>query len=118
MINWSLDQTNVAGLRKTSPLHIIMIIWIRGKRKSGKTTLAKQLLERMDAVWLDGDQMRASICEDLGFSDEDRMKNNIRIAKLAKVLDDQGYDVIVSTICPGKIKEAVFNITGCRFIEI
>ena len=95
-----------------------MILWIRGKRKSGKTTLAKQLLERMDAVWLDGDAMRASISEDLGFSDEDRLKNNVRIAKLSKVLEDQGFTVIVSTICPDYAKETVFNLTGCRFIEI
>ena len=94
-----------------------MIIWIRGPRKSGKTTLAKQLLERMNAVWLDGDDMR-TMWPDLGFSEQDRLVNNIRVAKLAKILEDQGHDVIVSTICPDYCKEDVFNITGCRFIEL
>lgn len=94
-----------------------MIIWIRGARKSGKTTLAKQLLERMDAIWLDGDMVR-SIWTDLGFSDEDRLENNKRVARLAKAIEDQGRDVIVSTICPDNCKEEVFNITGCKFIEL
>lgn len=94
-----------------------MIIWIRGERKSGKTTLAKQLLERMDAVWLDGDMVRG-IWTDLGFSEADRLENNKRVARLAKAIEDQGRDVIVSTICPFYCKEEVFNITGCRFIEI
>lgn len=94
-----------------------MIIWIRGKRKSGKTTLAKQLLERMDAVWLDGDMVRA-VWTDLGFTDKDRLENNLRVARLAKAMEDQGRDVIVSTICPDHCKEEVFNITGCKFIEL
>ena len=94
-----------------------MIIWIRGPRKSGKTTLAKQLLERMDAVWLDGDSVR-TIWPEIGYSDQDRLTNNIRVAKLAKIIEDQGRDVIVSTICPDHCKEEVFNICGCRFIEL
>jgi adenylylsulfate kinase-like enzyme len=95
-----------------------MILWIRGKRKSGKTTLAKQFMSKMKAVHLDGDDMRASISADLGFSDEDRLKNNIRIAKLAKILENQGNDVIVSTICPDHVVEEVFNLTGCKFINL
>ena len=96
-----------------------MIIWCRGKRKSGKTTLAKQLQKLMpNSLILDGDEMRDSISKGLGFSDEDRMENNLRIARLAKILEAQGFPVIVATICPGKIKKEVFHITGCRFIEL
>jgi len=96
-----------------------MIIWIRGARKIGKTTLAKQLQKLMPgSLILDGDDMRDSISRGLGFSDEDRLENNVRIARLAKILEAQGFPIIVSTICPGEIKEAVFNITGCRFIEL
>lgn len=95
-----------------------MIIWITGERKSGKTTLAKELCKKMNAINLDGDEMRNSISVGLGFSDEDRLENNKRIARLAKVLESQGFDVICSTICPGSIKEEVFNITGCKFIHL
>lgn len=96
-----------------------MILWVKGPRKSGKTTTAKKLIALMPgSIHLDGDDMRASISEDLGYEEKDRRENNIRIAKLAKVLEGQGFPVIVSTICPGNIKEEVFHITGCNFIEI
>ena len=95
-----------------------MILWIRGARKSGKTTLAKELAWKMDAIHLDGDDIRASISKDLSFSEEDRTENNERIARLAKILENQGFDVVISTICPDYVKESVFYITGCRFIEL
>jgi len=95
-----------------------MIIWVTGERKSGKTTLARELCAKMGAVNLDGDEMRASVSEGLGFSEEDRKENNRRIAKLAKVLEEQGFDVVCSTICPEYCREEVFNITGCRFINL
>ena len=95
-----------------------MIIWITGKRKSGKTTLGKELSSKLKAIHLDGDDMRASITEGLGFSDEDRLENNKRIAKLAKILENQGWDVVCSTICPDHVRDDVFNITGCKFINL
>jgi len=97
-----------------------MIIWITGKRKSGKTTLAKELCSKMNAINLDGDEMRNSVSTEFGFSDIDRFDNNIRIAKLAKVLEKQGFDVVVSTICPdvNKLRAEIFLITGCKFINI
>ena len=95
-----------------------MIIWIRGRRGVGKTTLAKELAKKMNAILLDGDIMRASISKDLGFSDADRLENNLRIARLAKVLEEQGRDVVVATICPGKIKQEVYWVCKCRFINL
>ena len=95
-----------------------MIIWIRGRRGVGKTTLAKELAKKMNAILLDGDIMRASISKDLGFSDADRLENNLRIARLAKILEEQGRDVVVATICPGKIKQEVYWVCKCRFINL
>lgn len=96
-----------------------MIIWIRGQRGAGKTTLAKELRYKIKgSVLLDGDDMRMSISTDLGFSDTDRLENNKRIAKLAKILNEQGHDVIVATICPGKIKQEVYYICKCKFIDL
>lgn len=48
---------------------------------------------------LDGDEMRCSVSEDLGFSKDDRVKHNIRIAKLAAILA-KDVNVIVSLITP------------------
>jgi len=75
-----------------------MILWITGNSGSGKSMLGRVL--SVGRVWLDGDDMRG-VWPGLGYSREDRWENNMRIARLAKVLnDDQGIDVIVSSICP------------------
>lgn len=95
-----------------------MILWITGKRNSGKTTLAREFCEKMGAINLDGDDMRESISEELGFDENDRMENNLRIARLAKVLERQGFDIVVSTICPEYVREEVWNITACKFIHL
>ncbi len=94
-----------------------MIQWIYGESGVGKTTLARKLIDQR-TVHLDGDDMRR-VWTDLGFTDADRLTNNVRIAHLARVLDRQGFNVVVSTICPTeKIRAAVKAITGCTFIHI
>jgi len=93
-----------------------MITWLTGNSGAGKTTLANKM--RRHEILLDGDAMRA-VWPGLGFTKADRWKNNLRIARLAKELDRQGFDIIVSTICPyRKLREEVRHITGCRFIYI
>ena len=93
-----------------------MVLWISGRSKSGKSTLAHKISQGKWIV-LDGDAMRKSISEDLGFSKEDRWKHNLRVAKLARELDAQGFDVIVATICPyQELRKKVQEITGCKFI--
>jgi len=93
-----------------------MITWITGQSGSGKTTLANKM--RKNEVMLDGDMMR-DVWTDLGLSKKDRYEQNFRIARLAKKLEEQGFDVIVSTICPyRKLREEVKKITNCRFIYL
>ena len=76
------------------------IIWLTGNVGSGKTSLAYLLKERLNAVVLDGDELRASISVDLGFSKDDRDEHNMRVARLAKLLNSQGFNVVVSVIAP------------------
>lgn len=93
------------------------IQWVYGPSGSGKTTLARKLLDAR-TVHLDGDDMRR-VWTDLAFSDADRETQNIRIANLTRVLDRQGFNVVVSTICPTReLRDKVFSICGCTFIEI
>lgn len=93
-----------------------MITWITGNSGAGKTTLARRL--RKTEIILDGDELRA-IWPGLGFTKEDRIEQNMRAARLAKNLEDQGFDVIVSTICPFKdLRAQVQEITGCRFVYL
>ena len=95
-----------------------MIYWIVGESGSGKSTLARRMLTE-NTVHLDGDEMRATICKDLGFNDEDRLENNLRIARLARLMADKGFDVVVSTICPTKeMRQQVYWITKCRFVKM
>jgi len=95
-----------------------MIWWLYGDSGAGKTTLAKQLA-RKETICLDGDEMRKTISKELGFSKEDRKENNYRIARLAKLFSDKGFDVIVSTICPYKeLRKEVYHICKCRFIKV
>jgi adenylylsulfate kinase len=91
-----------------------MITWIAGNSGSGKTTLAKKLIKPGE-ILLDGDSMRT--CWTLGFSEEDRRENNLRVAKIAKMLDLQGFNIIVAMICPYRdLREQVKEITNCRFV--
>lgn len=75
------------------------VIWLTGQSGSGKTSIAQMLKKRIGGIMLDGDDMRQSVSNDLGFSKNDRITHNIRIAKLAKVLA-QDTQIIVSLITP------------------
>ena len=77
-----------------------MIIWLTGNTKAGKTTLAYLLKERIGGVILDGDEMRDSISLGATLSKDDRHEHNLRVARLARVLEQQGHNVIVSVIAP------------------
>jgi adenylylsulfate kinase-like enzyme len=75
------------------------VIWITGNSGSGKSTLARLLRPHLNAVVLDGDEMRRSISTELGFSMEDRLTQNKRVSRLARELSKQ-CNVIVAVIAP------------------
>lgn len=108
-----------------------MILFIVGNTTAGKTTAAKNILDLLDfssliefrqkPVWLDGDVVR-TIWPGLGFSKEDRIENNMRAVRLAKVLQSQGFNVIISMICPyrelrDKIRDMLGESVKFLFIE-
>lgn len=74
-----------------------VVYWFHGNSGSGKTKLAMSY-DVPNKIVLDGDDFRE--CWDLGFSKEDRWEHNIRIAKIARLLSVQGFNVCVATICP------------------
>jgi adenylylsulfate kinase len=68
---------------------------------------------------LDGDNLRASLNSNLGFSDEDRAENVRRVAETAKLLASLGVIVIVSVITPRRELRAVAGrIIGGDFHEV
>lgn len=97
-----------------------MIVWLTGNSGSGKTTIAQALCERIpQIVWLDGEQLRASISTDCGFSKNDRVRHNIRVARLAKLLCDQGHLVVVSVIAPFRqLRKIVTDICNPRWVWV
>ncbi len=85
------------------------VIWICGNSGAGKTTLAKELAKDYTFVHLDGDDLRSVWT--LGFSREDRFEQNLRTARLAKMMHDQGHRVIVTLICPyEELRDAIDKI--------
>lgn len=96
-----------------------MILWLTGNSQSGKTTLARRLARgQKNTIILDGDKLR-QIWPGLGLSKEDRWEQNLRAARLAKELDDQGLCVIVAVIAPYEdLRREIDTICGCNFIHI
>ncbi len=85
-------------------------VWFTGLPSSGKTTLANAVANKFKFVYndrqiiiLDGDEVRKTLCSDLGFSEEDRTNNIFRVAQLAKFLNSKGYYVLCSLITPLEI---------------
>ena len=77
-----------------------MIFWFTGQPGSGKTTLGKALIERLDnAFHIDGDDLRG-LSHNVDYSEQGRI-NNIRMAKsIAMYLDNKEHDVVVSLVAP------------------
>lgn len=86
-----------------------MIIQIIGLPGSGKTTLATALKERINAIHLNADYIRATVNSDLGFAIEDRIEHARRLGEMARMLSGQGHTVIVDFICPTSLTRAAFG---------
>ncbi len=77
-----------------------MIFWFTGQPGSGKTTLGKALLEKLDGAFhIDGDDLR-ELVHNVDYSEQGRI-NNIRMAQsIAMFLDNKEQDVVVSVVAP------------------
>lgn len=84
-----------------------MKILIFGLPGSGKTTLAKYLVDFLgsDTVWYNADEVR-TMYDDWDFSDEGRLRAATRMRDLMNEADEVGFDVICDFICPtNKLRE-------------
>jgi adenylylsulfate kinase len=85
--------------------HKSVILWFTGLSGSGKSTLAHAVEENLyqkgcRTIVLDGDNVRHGLCNDLGFSDEDRKENIRRIAELSKITIESGVIALTAFISP------------------
>jgi len=76
-----------------------MKILIMGLPGSGKTTLAKKLVEMFNAVWLNADEVRKE-ADDWDFSEEGRKRQSLRMWSFAEEAVDANRTVVADFICP------------------
>ena len=74
-------------------------ILIMGLPGSGKTTLASKLKLKINAVWINADQVRKE-ANDWDFSAEGRVRQSLRMKKISDEIIDNGKHVIADFICP------------------
>ena len=79
------------------------VFWITGLSGAGKSTVGERLWRQLraagrGAIFLDGDELRATIAEDLGHLIHDRRRSAMRNGRLCRLLAEQGIDVVCATI--------------------
>ena len=102
-----------------------MILWFTGLSGSGKSTLANALEEKlyslnMKTYVLDGDNVRKGLCNDLGFSEKDRVENIRRIGEVSNLMMDAGLIVMSAFISPFRSDRRIVRklVKKDHFIEI
>ena len=98
-------------------------VWLTGLPSAGKTTIAAALGDRLRAEGhrvelLDGDEVRTNLCQELGFSREDRDTNIARIGYVAGKLSKHGVAVLVAAISPYREARDRVRSTVDTFIEV
>lgn len=95
-----------------------MMVWFTGLSGSGKSTVAlgveRELAKRgVLCRILDGDNIRAGINSNLGFSEEDRRENIRRIAEIGKLFVQTGIVTLACFVSPTeKIRQLARTIIG------
>jgi bifunctional enzyme CysN/CysC len=98
---FTVDRERRAALKAQRP----KVLWLTGLSASGKSTLANRV-ERLlhdqgvHTYVLDGDNLRAGLSSDLGFTAEDRKENVRRVAEVAHLMYDAGLVVVVALVSP------------------
>lgn len=81
-----------------------LIIWLTGYPNSGKTTIAKKLIQSIKEnlnvipVWIDGDSFRRIFNVSQNQTENERIELGLKYARFAKEYCNQNHLVIVSTV--------------------
>lgn len=84
-----------------------IIYWFFGRSGAGKSTLSSSVAEHLRkkgrvVQLVDGDNLRAGVCADLGYDDAGRTENHRRAAEIARLASAQGIVVVGATMCPAR----------------
>ncbi len=79
------------------------LYWVTGLSGAGKTTIGKGIYTALkkqypNTVIFDGDALRQSFGNDLGYSSEERFACAMRYSRLCRLLIEQGIHVVCCTI--------------------
>jgi bifunctional enzyme CysN/CysC len=100
------------------------VLWFTGLSGSGKSTLAIALEEALfnrghQVFVLDGDNVRAGLTSDLGFSHEDRTENIRRVGEVAALFAQAGVICISAFISPYRAdRDIARRAAGSKFLEV
>jgi sulfate adenylyltransferase/3'-phosphoadenosine 5'-phosphosulfate synthase len=99
------------------------VVWLTGLSGAGKTTLAQAVAARVRAAGrpvqvLDGDDLRKTLNQGLGFSRADRDTNIRRIAYVAKLMAENDVAVVVAAISPYRSIRDEARAQLKRFAEV
>jgi adenylylsulfate kinase len=91
-------------------------ILIMGLPGAGKTTLARHLAPRLNAVHYNADDVRANVNRDLGFSESDRVEHARRMGWLCDQVVKAGCFAVADFICPTPRAREAFFEGGAGFV--
>lgn len=104
-----------------------LTVWLTGLPSSGKSTLARLVAQGLarggrPAVVFDGDELRETVCADLGFSRADREEQTRRAGALAIAAVCRDAVAIVALISPFEAAREKVRVrhheAGIPFIEV
>lgn len=83
-----------------------MVFWLTGLSGAGKSTLGRHLVTHLKSagyhpIYLDGDEIRQALQDPdaaLGYDPKSRLRNAYRICNLARLLESQGFLIVVATM--------------------
>lgn len=100
-----------------------MVIWLIGLAGAGKTSIGRELyrlIRRRDpaTVFLDGDQVRAIVGDNIGYTVEERRANGWRMCRFCKYLDDQNLNVVCATLSQFHDQQRWNRESYSRYFEV
>ena len=99
------------------------VILLTGLSGAGKTTLCRALACQLrDRHWLvaviDGDDLRRTVCADLGFKRKDREENLRRIGQIANHLSSHCDVVLIAAIAPYRQSRGELRHSIPKYLEV
>lgn len=79
------------------------VYWFTGLAGVGKSSLARAFAQKLrnrgsNVIYLDGDELRRVLGDELGYTRKDRQRASARYSRLCSLLATQGFDVVCATI--------------------